>query len=290
MSSSRAASLRQALSERVVVADGAMGTMLQAVDLTLDDFQGHEGCNEILNVSRPDVVRRGARRLLRGRRGLRGDQHLRRQPRGPRRVRHRGPDLRARRGRRPASPASRRRLRDRRTGRAGCSARSGRGTKLPTLGHMPFATAARRLPGAGRRHDRRRRGRACWWRPARTCCRPRPRSSAPARAMARRPGRPAAVRPGHRRDHRHDAARLRDRRGADRARAARHRPDRAELRDRPGRDERAPAPPGQAAPGSACPACRTPACRCSTKDGALLPADPGGARRRARQLHRATTA
>ncbi|MFL6137170.1 MAG: methionine synthase [Frankiaceae bacterium] len=43
--------------ERVVVADGAMGTMLQAADLTLDDFEGLEGCNEILNVTRPDVVR-----------------------------------------------------------------------------------------------------------------------------------------------------------------------------------------------------------------------------------------
>ncbi|WP_416905640.1 methionine synthase [Micromonospora echinospora] len=34
-----------------------MGTMLQAADLTLDDFEGYEGCNEILNVTRPDVVR-----------------------------------------------------------------------------------------------------------------------------------------------------------------------------------------------------------------------------------------
>jgi 5-methyltetrahydrofolate--homocysteine methyltransferase len=41
----------------VVVADGAMGTMLQQADLTLDDFDGFEGCNEILNVTRPDVVR-----------------------------------------------------------------------------------------------------------------------------------------------------------------------------------------------------------------------------------------
>jgi 5-methyltetrahydrofolate--homocysteine methyltransferase len=48
--------LRGALAERVVVADGAMGTMLQASDATLDDFDGHEGCNEILNVTRPDVV------------------------------------------------------------------------------------------------------------------------------------------------------------------------------------------------------------------------------------------
>ncbi len=49
--------LLTALRERVVVADGAMGTMLQAADLTLEDFQGHEGCNEILNTTRPDVVR-----------------------------------------------------------------------------------------------------------------------------------------------------------------------------------------------------------------------------------------
>jgi 5-methyltetrahydrofolate--homocysteine methyltransferase len=41
----------------VVVADGAMGTMLQAANPTLEDFQSHEGCNEILNVSRPDIVR-----------------------------------------------------------------------------------------------------------------------------------------------------------------------------------------------------------------------------------------
>ena len=49
--------LLSVLSERVVVADGAMGTMLQAADLGLDDFEGHEGCNEVLNVTRPDVVR-----------------------------------------------------------------------------------------------------------------------------------------------------------------------------------------------------------------------------------------
>ncbi len=49
--------LRRALSERVVVADGAMGTMLQAHALSLEDFAGLDGCNEILNVTRPDVVR-----------------------------------------------------------------------------------------------------------------------------------------------------------------------------------------------------------------------------------------
>ena len=49
--------MRAALGERVVIADGAMGSMLQGSAVTIDDFAGHEGCNEILNVTRPDVVR-----------------------------------------------------------------------------------------------------------------------------------------------------------------------------------------------------------------------------------------
>ncbi len=49
-------SLRHAVRSRVVVADGAMGTMLQAADPSLEDFQGFEGCNEILNVTRPELV------------------------------------------------------------------------------------------------------------------------------------------------------------------------------------------------------------------------------------------
>ncbi|RLU92157.1 methionine synthase [Streptomyces griseocarneus] len=53
----RASALREALASRVVVADGAMGTMLQAQDPSLDDFQQLEGCNEVLNVTRPDIVR-----------------------------------------------------------------------------------------------------------------------------------------------------------------------------------------------------------------------------------------
>ena len=52
-----AESLRAVLAQRVVVADGAMGTMLQASSATLSDFDGHEGCNEILNITRPDIVR-----------------------------------------------------------------------------------------------------------------------------------------------------------------------------------------------------------------------------------------
>ncbi|MFD1930452.1 methionine synthase [Nonomuraea mangrovi] len=49
-------SFREVLSQRVMVADGAMGTMLQSYDPTLDDFEGYEGCNEVLNVTRPDIV------------------------------------------------------------------------------------------------------------------------------------------------------------------------------------------------------------------------------------------
>ncbi|MCX6444449.1 MAG: methionine synthase [Actinobacteria bacterium] len=49
--------LRHALKKGTVIADGAMGTMLQAADPSLEDFQGHEGCNEILNVTRPELVR-----------------------------------------------------------------------------------------------------------------------------------------------------------------------------------------------------------------------------------------
>ncbi|MEX3106999.1 MULTISPECIES: methionine synthase [unclassified Streptomyces] len=56
-SRTRVSALREALATRVVVADGAMGTMLQAQEPTLEDFQDLEGCNEILNLTRPDIVR-----------------------------------------------------------------------------------------------------------------------------------------------------------------------------------------------------------------------------------------
>ena len=45
------------MSERVIIADGAMGTMLQDANPSLEDFEGHEGCNEILNVSKPELVK-----------------------------------------------------------------------------------------------------------------------------------------------------------------------------------------------------------------------------------------
>ncbi len=49
---------QQTLNERIVVFDGAMGTSIQNLDLTPDDFGGHdyEGCNENLVLTRPDVI------------------------------------------------------------------------------------------------------------------------------------------------------------------------------------------------------------------------------------------
>src|ERR1044071_9729033 len=52
------ANILDAIKERIVVFDGAMGTNLQVQNLTLDDFGGLRfgGCNENLLVTRPDAV------------------------------------------------------------------------------------------------------------------------------------------------------------------------------------------------------------------------------------------
>src|SRR5260370_3870227 len=54
----RSARLAQELRRRILVLDGAMGTMIQARALSAADFGGPqlEGCNENLNLTRPDVV------------------------------------------------------------------------------------------------------------------------------------------------------------------------------------------------------------------------------------------
>lgn len=50
--------IEELLAERILVLDGAMGTAIQALHLTAEDFGGvHlEGCNENLVLTRPDVV------------------------------------------------------------------------------------------------------------------------------------------------------------------------------------------------------------------------------------------
>ncbi len=50
--------LIDALKERVLLADGATGSLIQASDLDIEkDFLGQENCSEALNLSRPDFVR-----------------------------------------------------------------------------------------------------------------------------------------------------------------------------------------------------------------------------------------
>ena len=55
----RGKNLLNLIRDRIVVLDGGMGTMLQSYQLTANDFGGpeFEGCNENLNLTRPDVVR-----------------------------------------------------------------------------------------------------------------------------------------------------------------------------------------------------------------------------------------
>ncbi|MPZ71747.1 MAG: methionine synthase [Nitriliruptorales bacterium] len=47
----------EAVSNRVVVVDGAMGTSIQDRELSPEDFDGLDGCNEVLVRTRPDVIR-----------------------------------------------------------------------------------------------------------------------------------------------------------------------------------------------------------------------------------------
>ena len=239
---SASAGLRQALSERVVVADGAMGTMLQAANLTIDDFDGHEGCNEILNVTRPDVVRSvhdayfavgvdcvetntfGANWANLGEYGIAdriGSAVRSRRSAGPagcRRMVHAGP---------PSVGTG--------LGRSGDEAALAR--------PRPVRRVARRVPHAGRRDDRRRRRRGLGGDRAGSFAGESRGHRSPSGHEGGR-CRPPATGQRDRRDDRDDAARHRDRRCAGRARAAAGRLRRPELRDRTGGDERAPASPG----------------------------------------------
>ena len=56
MLSPRSQNFLDAIRTRVVVADGAMGTMIQDENPSLEDFENLEGCNEILNITRPELI------------------------------------------------------------------------------------------------------------------------------------------------------------------------------------------------------------------------------------------
>ncbi|MCL3996859.1 MULTISPECIES: methionine synthase [Streptomyces] len=139
-SRARVSALREALATRVVVADGAMGTMLQAQEPSLEDFENLEGCNEILNLTRPDIVRSvheayfavgvdcvetntfGANHSALGEYDISHRVHELSQA-GARVARETADEFTARDGRPRWVLGS-----------------MGPGTKLPTLGHAPYAT------------------------------------------------------------------------------------------------------------------------------------------------------
>src|SRR5215472_737019 len=61
----RQKALKDILEQRVLVLDGAMGTMIHAAPLSIEtDYLGKENCPEILNVTRPDVIQNIHREYL----------------------------------------------------------------------------------------------------------------------------------------------------------------------------------------------------------------------------------
>lgn len=52
--------IQEQLKKKIMILDGAMGTMIQQEDLTAEDFGSDDldGCNEILCVTRPDVIQK----------------------------------------------------------------------------------------------------------------------------------------------------------------------------------------------------------------------------------------
>ncbi len=50
--------IEDAVRERTLIFDGAMGTSLIGYNLSIDDYEGHENCHDLLSVTRPDVVKK----------------------------------------------------------------------------------------------------------------------------------------------------------------------------------------------------------------------------------------
>ena len=68
-----AATLERLLAARILVLDGAMGTLIQSYRLGEEDFRGSafrdhprdlEGCNDVLSITRPDVIEEIHRQYL----------------------------------------------------------------------------------------------------------------------------------------------------------------------------------------------------------------------------------
>ena len=157
----RTALLERLLAERILVLDGAMGTMVQTYRLDEAGFRGErfadhgrdlKGNNDLLSITRPEIVEAIHREYLAGRRGHHRDQHLQREQHLAGRLRPRA-----------------HRLRDERRRGAGGAARRGRGDGR--------ATRPPALRGRGHRADqphdldvaRRRRSRARGRPPSTSC-------------------------------------------------------------------------------------------------------------------------
>lgn len=48
--------IKEFAAKKVLIFDGAMGTMIQQLGVTAADYEGYEGCNEYLSISRPDLI------------------------------------------------------------------------------------------------------------------------------------------------------------------------------------------------------------------------------------------
>ena len=123
--------------------------------------RGYEGCNEILNVTRPDVVRARPRRLLRGRRAT-PSRPTPSAPTSPTSAEYgiadRIHELAA--GRRPDRPRGRPTAGPPPSSPRFVLGSIGPGTKLPTLGHAPYAALRDAYQAQAAGPDRRRRRRA----------------------------------------------------------------------------------------------------------------------------------
>ena len=50
--------IEEAVRERTLIFDGAMGTLLMGYNLSVEDYEGHKNCYDLLNLTRPDIVKK----------------------------------------------------------------------------------------------------------------------------------------------------------------------------------------------------------------------------------------
>ena len=96
--------LKKLLAERILLLDGAMGTMIQGYRLAEDDYRGErfrdwerdlKGNNDLLSITRPELIQRHSPAVSRSRRGHHRNQHLQLQRAVNGRLRNGGAGLRS---------------------------------------------------------------------------------------------------------------------------------------------------------------------------------------------------